>query len=134
MEAMTKRLSYSECMKYNSFGDRFNYLYLHGANDSPRVIAEGFYKSPEWVRLRESIIRRDLGCDLAVLGCDIGGRIIVHHINPITESDLFYHPENLVDPDNLICVSYETHNQLHYMTHHDDTPYEERREGDTNLW
>ena len=130
---MTRR-SYSEALTYDSYGDRFKYLALHGEIDSPRAIAEGFYKSLGWVKVRKEIIRRDLGCDLAVMGCDIAGRIIVHHINPITEDDLYEHTENLVNPENLICVSYETHNELHY---HKGTIYEnpiDRKPGDTQLW
>lgn len=48
----------------------------------------------------------------------ITDRIIVHHINPITEDDVFNDSPLIWDPENLICVSFDTHQAIHYGDEH----------------
>ena len=62
--------TYTEMMSFDSFYDRFNYLNLSGqvGKDTfgyDRYLNQSFYKSAEWKRLRNEIILRDDGCDLA---------------------------------------------------------------------
>lgn len=102
-----------------SFLDRFKYLKLNGAVSettfgSSRYLNQAFYRSSEWKKTRSRIIIRDLGCDLGVEGYDIYGRIYIHHINPITIEDVEERSTDLFDPDNLICVSFDTHEAIHY--------------------
>ena len=72
------------------------------------------YNSPEWKRLRNQIIIRDNGRDLGCEGYEIYGRILIHHMNPITVDDIVSRDPIVFDPENLICVSHNTHNAIHY--------------------
>lgn len=111
--------SYSEMSMLYSFEERFNYLKLHGQVGMDtfgydRFMNQDFYRSAEWARTRSYIIARDNGCDLGIPNNPIFGKVIVHHINPISQDDIIHHPEKLFDPENLICISMDTHNALHY--------------------
>ena len=125
--------SYSELITLPSFGDRLAYLQLAGeSHPSPRDISNPFYKSKAWLTIRKEIIKRDLGCDLGVLGMDISGPILVHHINPVSQRDLDSMSQLLLDPNNLITTSYDTHNAIHYRKHIAEEV--ERKPNDTKLW
>lgn len=111
--------TYSELIKLSTFEERFNYLNLNGivcesTFGSERYLNQQFYRSDEWKRLRRQIIIRDNGCDLGMAGFDIYGKIIIHHMNPITEDDILQHSQYLMNPEYLICVSIHTHNMIHY--------------------
>lgn len=91
---MSKLLTYSELMKYSTFEDRLNYLRLYGnvGEDTfgfDRYLNQAFYKSKEWRDLRNYIIVRDHGCDLAIPDREIfDSRILIHHMNPISKYDI----------------------------------------------
>lgn len=73
----------------------------------------------DWKEARSAAILRDsLGgdhcLDLAANGHPIMGRIIVHHINPITVDDVLNRNPILFDLNNLVCVSHNTHEAIHY--------------------
>lgn len=126
--------TYSELIKLESFVERFNYAKLWDqSHESPRRISNPFYKSREWRDFRKAMIQRDMGFDLGCNEVSINGPILLHHLNPITETDILLHRDCLLDPENVICVSYDTHNKIHYQT---DEPleYVERTPGDTKLW
>lgn len=111
--------SYSELIKIPTYKERFEYLKLNGivGKDTfgyDRYLNQAFYNSPEWRRFRRDIIIRDNGCDLACEGYEIRGKIILHHINPLTQDDLLNRREVLFDPENIICVTHNTHNAIHY--------------------
>lgn len=111
--------SYSELCSLETFEDRFNYLKLHGhvgldTFGYDRYMNQDFYRSTEWKQVRSYIIARDSGCDLGIPDNQIFGSIYIHHINPITPDDITSGTDKLLDPENLICVSLETHNALHY--------------------
>lgn len=111
--------TYSEMMEIPDFLGRFNYLKLNGIVgemnlDVNRYLNQYFYHTYEWRKLRSQIMIRDDGFDLGVPGYVISGRPIVHHINPITVEDVMKRNKCLFDPENLILVSHETHNGLHY--------------------
>lgn len=111
--------TYSELILLPTFEERFKYLQLNGrvCDDTfgfDRYINQKFYRSAEWKRIRDYIIIRDNGCDLAVDGYEIHGRILIHHMNPITISDINFSTEYLMNPDYLICVTHNTHNAIHY--------------------
>jgi 5-methylcytosine-specific restriction endonuclease McrA len=126
--------SYSELIKLESFDERLAYLKLLD-NDvmSPRHMSRDFYKSDLWKILRKQIIDRDLGFDLGVFGVYIDGPMLVHHINPINENDIIFQTKKLLDPENLITTSYNTHNLIHYNKKEKE-PWVERTPGDTKLW
>lgn len=137
---MTTR-SYSELSTFNTFRDRFDYLSLRGTVGTTtfgfdRWINQGFYKSAEWRRLRHQIIARDNGCDLGAEGWEIYGRLLVHHMNPVSLKHFEEMDENyLINPENLITVSHDTHNAIHYgnasLLPKQHVP---RTRGDTKLW
>lgn len=134
--------SYSELQSIDSFMGRFEYLKLNdkrvgeetfGCN---RYLNQIFYKSSDWLRVRDFVIVRDNGCDLGMKDRLINGLIIVHHINPITKEDLLNLSPKLFDPNNLICCSKLTHDQIHYGDGSmliQDQPLE-RYENDTIPW
>ena len=100
-----------------------------------RVFNQQFYTSCEWLRLRDQVIARDEGNDLGVPGCRIIGPIIVHHMNPITKMDLIDQTEFLLNPEYLICCSFNTHQAIHYGSE-DLTPQDPvvRTKNDTCPW
>lgn len=115
---MSKK-SYKELLTIPTFEERYNYLRLHGkvgieTFGFDRCLNQRLYKSLEWKQLRNKIIVRDEGCDLAFLGQPCFGRAIVHHINPITEEMLVGGDESIFDLDNLVLCSLQTHNAIHY--------------------
>lgn len=111
--------TYTELSKFSTFKERYEYLKLtgHVAEEtfgSNRYLNQMFYKSPEWLKIRDEVIVRDHGCDLGVEGYEIYGRILIHHINPITDRDIVERSALLLDPEYLISVTHETHNFIHY--------------------
>ena len=111
--------TYSELILLPTFEERFKYLQLNGrvGDDTfgfDRYINQNFYRSAEWKRIRDLVIMRDNGCDLALEGYEIYGRILIHHMNPITVKDVELSTEYLMNPEYLICVTHNTHNAVHY--------------------
>ena len=60
------------------------------------------------------MIIRDNGCDLGIEGREIYGRILIHHMNPITLRDIEEESEYLLNPEYLISTVHNTHNAIHY--------------------
>lgn len=111
--------TYRELIRLETFKERFRYLKLSGCVGEAtfgydRYLNQDFYRSKEWKTVRNEIIVRDMGCDLALEGYEIRGKIFIHHMNPIEMKDIVNTSEFLLDPENLICVSMETHNAIHY--------------------
>lgn len=132
---------YSELIQLSTFEERFNYLKLNGvvANETfgfDRYLNQQFYRSAEWKRVRQQVIIRDRGCDLAVPDHEIFDQIIVHHMNPMSLEDIENNPELLLDPEYLICVSLDTHNAIHYgdSNYGNKDVVVDRTPGDTTLW
>jgi len=135
---MTK--TYRELKRLKTFEGRFNYLKLQGMVGEAtfgwdRYLNQQLYHSTEWRTLRDEIIIRDDGCDLGIPGYEIHGIVVVHHMNPLTLEDIENGSFRVFDPDQLICVSHNTHMAIHYG---DSSllPRQliERRPGDTTLW
>lgn len=131
---------YSDLQKLETFQERCEYLKLDGiVGDATfghdRYLNQAFYKSDEWKRLRRNIIIRDCGCDLGVTGLEIPGRIIIHHMNPISSSDLINVTDLLLNPEYLICTSFKTHNYIHYGVYNEiEKITDERKPNDTCPW
>lgn len=135
-----KTRTYSELRRLTTFEERYDYLRLGGALGAQtfghdRWLNQQFYKSREWVLIRDLVIVRDNGCDLGVEGFEIFSGLIVHHMNPISVDDLANGLELVTDPDYLITTSLRTHNAIHYgdKTLLPRGPVE-RQAGDTKLW
>lgn len=136
---MFPRKSYRELVLYDTFEERFEYLKLRGriGEDTfgwDRWMNQDFYRSREWRNIRDEIIFRDNGCDLGIEGHEIGFGFYIHHINPITSDDLIHSSDSLLDPDNLILVSRNTHDAIHYRTPLVGVMNIERRANDTCPW
>lgn len=136
-----KDKNYTELNHLENFDERFKYLKLDGSvgDDTfgcDRYLNQSLYKSSEWKRVRAHVIARDNGCELGIKDMPIRGTIHVHHINPLTKEDILEHSEKIFDPENLICVSHETHNALHYgdMSLLDKYKFNERSPNDTCPW
>lgn len=119
MKTMTTIRTYSELCQLSTFEERFDYLRLDGVVGKDtfgfdRYLNQQFYRSSEWKRIRDRVILRDNGCDLGVEGYEIRGRILIHHINPISVEDIHTMSDLLMNPEYLICVSHRTHNAIHY--------------------
>ena len=112
--------NYSEFAKLDTFMDRFEYLKLSGSVGVEtfgfdRYLNQEFYqRSQEWKRIRDYVIIRDNGCDLGIEGHEIYGKILVHHMNPISKYDLLNQTKYLLDPEYLICTIKSTHDAIHY--------------------
>ncbi len=114
------RKYYHELIRLNTFKDRYEYLRLGGFVGKEtfgfsRYLNQVLYTSPEWRSFRREIIIRDGGRDLAFEGRDIlAGRILIHHLNPLTLSDVEQRSDSIFDPDNVVCVSHKVHQAIHY--------------------
>lgn len=111
--------TYSELITIPTFEERFEYLKLNGSIGletfgHDRYLNQILYNSPEWRRFRPEIIVRDNGCDLACEGYEIFGKILIHHINPITAQDILNRNSKVFDPENVITTVHNTHNAIHY--------------------
>ena len=111
--------TYSELITLPTFIERYRYLKLSGrvGEDTfgfDRYLNQVFYQSKEWRSIRDYVITRDNGCDLGMVGHDIYGRILIHHMNPITADDILKRSDFLLNPEYLICTIKNTHDAIHY--------------------
>jgi hypothetical protein len=111
--------TYSGLLRLNTFEERYEYLRLDGTVGKEtfgfdRFINQRFYKSLEWKRVRDIVIVRDDGCDMGVKNREIQGKILIHHMNPISLKDIMAQSEYLLNPEYLISTSGSTHNAIHY--------------------
>lgn len=141
------RRSYSELISIPTYKDRFLYLKLDGkigieTFGHDRYLNQLLYMSGEWRRFRRDIILRDNGHDMAMVDIysprlyEISGLITVHHINPITVEDVLNRNPCIFDPDNVVCVSDNTHKAIHYgdISLLQTFEWSERRPNDTCPW
>ena len=132
--------TYSELILLPTFKERYQYLRLSGIVGEEtfgfdRYLNQAFYKSDEWLRVRDEVIIRDNGCDLGVDGHEIYGRILIHHMNPITKEDILQKTDMLLNPEYLISTVKRTHDAIHYGDEGllIDSPVE-RTKNDTCPW
>lgn len=117
---MMMNKTYSELITIPSFEERLAYLKLNSkigvdTFGFDRYLNQKFYNSREWRRFRDEIIIRDNACDLACQGYDIFGKIIIHHLNPIQLIHLErMNIDVIMNRENVICVSMDTHNIIHF--------------------
>lgn len=140
---MVKQMSirtYSELITLPTFEERYQYLRLNGrvGEDTfgfDRWLNQRFYKDREWLAVRDEVIIRDNGCDLAMPGHEIHSRILIHHMNPITKEDILQRSRYLLDPEYLICTIKNTHDAIHYGDENllIKSPIE-RKQNDTCPW
>lgn len=132
--------TYTDVLQFETFTDRYEYLRLDGVVGRStfgfdRYVNQLFYTSREWRQVRQEVIARDLGCDLAARGHEVHERLVIHHLNPMVPADIIGGEADILDPEYLITTRHSTHNAIHYG----DVsllprPVVERRPGDTKLW
>jgi hypothetical protein len=131
---------YPELKRLFTFEERYDYLRLGGIVGTStfgfdRYINQDFYRSRDWRSVREQVILRDNGCDLGVDGYEIHGNLLVHHMNPMTADDVIHGDAWILDPDNLVTTTNDTHNAIHYGDKSLlKTPFVPRSANDTKLW
>lgn len=112
--------TYSELITLKTFEERFLYLKLDGSIGEDtfgfdRYLNQLFYRSPEWKQVRNFVITRDMGYDLAIPDHEIiNQQILIHHMNPLTKEDIINKSDYLLNPEYLICTTKKTHNVIHY--------------------
>lgn len=111
--------TYSELITLPTFEERYEYLRIGGRVGEEtfgfdRYLNQIFYKSKEWLSIRDQVIARDNGCDLGIPGREIHRRILIHHMNPITVEDILNRSDFLLNPEYLICTVKNTHDAIHY--------------------
>lgn len=137
--------TYSEMMLLPTWQERLDYLYI-GDNKigdmtfgGHRWLNQTLYGSPEWKRVRRDVLVRDNACDLSHPDYPLPNKskIIIHHINPITIQDLLDRNPIIFDMNNLVSVSFNTHQMIHYGTNSSRNIIRldgNRHENDTKLW
>lgn len=131
---------YSELRRIDNFEERFRYLALRGHVGEAtfgfdRWMNQEFYRSREWRQIRHHVIARDNGCDLGVEGHEIHRGLYIHHMNPMTTSDIAQGDEGILNPEFLITTCHQTHNAIHYGDERLlPRPLVARAPGDTKLW
>ena len=133
--------SYSELIMFSTFLERYEYLRIRqGVGEETfgvkRYLNQVFYRSKEWRDFRRKIILRDNGYDLGIQDRNITGSIYIHHINPILVDDITkLNFEILLNSENVICCSFNTHQAIHYGSSDILLPdYKPRSEYDTCPW
>lgn len=133
--------TYSDLSKLPTFEERFRYLQLSGSVGAEtfgfeRYLNQRFYASAEWKHVRDAVILRDNGCDLGIQDRVIGGKVVIHHMNPVTRDDILSQSDLILNPEYLICVSPTTHNAIHYGDENLLVPsiVVERKPNDTCPW
>lgn len=112
--------TYNELITFDKFEDRFEYLKIKGnvgeaTFGSQRYLNQMLYRNPQWKSIRNKVIIRDNGCDLAHPDYEINGQAAyVHHINPITIDDIVNENPKIFDMNNLITTTFQTHQAIHY--------------------
>lgn len=131
---------YSELVKLKTFEERFEYLRLPGQVGQStfgfdRYINQKFYRSRQWKDVRSFVIYRDNGCDLGIIGHEIGILPLIHHVNPLSAEDITHGDEWILDPEFLITTTKNTHNAIHYGVNSLIPKVSvERKPNDTKLW
>ena len=137
---MTRTRSYSELRQYETFEDRYEYLRMNGevgvsTFGFDRWLNQKFYRSYQWISVRRNVIIRDNGCDLGIPGYEIYGGLLIHHMNPMTTTDILHGEPWLIDPEYLITTTQRTHNAIHYgVDNHLPEVVLARSANDTKLW
>ena len=111
--------SYHELIQLSTFEERYEYLRLDGRVGEEtfgfdRWINQQFYRSREWQQVRNEVILRDNACDLGIPDHPIHGRLLVHHMNPVSATDIKEIAETLLNPEYLITTMKRTHDAIHY--------------------
>lgn len=137
---MTK--CYSELISLPTFEERVEYLrtrsHIGGETFGfHRYLNQMLYRNQQWRAIRNNVILRDDGCDLACADRLLGNEpAVVHHIIPITIEMIEARDPLIFDLENLITTTPLTHNVIHYGTDESVLSLSnfERKPNDTIPW
>lgn len=133
--------TYTEVIRLPTFEERFLLLSRQSQIGQRtfggyRSLNQDFYQSKKWRDIRNAVIVRDGGCNLAHPDYVLQSGLVIHHINPLSIDDLVHGDEHqLFDMENLILTSTKTHKAIHYGN--SNNPYgqwADRRPNDTCPW
>ena len=135
---------YSELIQIPTFIDRLRYLEMYkpiGVKTfgKDRYLNQMLYTSPEWKQIRNQVIIRDSDgdypLDLAHPECIIYGKLVVHHMIPLTVEMIESRSPYVFDLEYLITCSVDTHEAIHNINKRILTrDYVPRRPNDTCPW
>ncbi len=132
--------TYKELSRLQTFDERYNYLRQaakigESTFGGHRYLNQLLYRSKAWKEIRDAVIIRDEGRDLGVEGYEIERGLLVHHIEPLSIGDIEEMSHKIFDLNNLITVSYNTHQAIHFGSSNIllRGPVERKR-GDTSPW
>jgi len=119
METKMVNKTYSELLRFATLEERYEYLKMGGRVGEEtfgydRYLNQMFYRSRRWRDTRNYIIFRDDGCDLGIPKHEIKGKIMIHHMQPITPEQILNDDPDLYNPEYLICTSEMTHEAIHF--------------------
>lgn len=111
--------NYKELSRLHTYEERYQYLKLAGKVGQEtfgidRYLNQRFYTSYEWRQVRRYVIARDHGCDLGLEDLEIHDKIYIHHMNPILLEDILEGNIDILNPEFLICTTYNTHLAIHF--------------------
>lgn len=111
--------TYDELIRLRSFEERYEYLRIGAQVGAPtfgsdRYLNQILYTSDRWREVRNAVIIRDNGCDLAHEDFQIFEFLTVHHLNPISLSDIETENPDIYDLRFLVCTSLDTHKAIHF--------------------
>ena len=133
--------TYSELMKLPTFSERLKYLQTYqriGVQTfgQDRYLNQMLYHSSEWKSVHDKVVIRDTAngfpLDLAHPDCLIYGKVVVHHMVPITVEMIESRSPYVFSPEFLITCSNETHQAIHFKRPVVD--YIPRKPNDTCPW
>ena len=111
--------TFRELRKLQTFKERYDYLRLSGSVGVStfgfdRYLNQVLYTSRDWRDARDAVIIRDWGCDLGIEEYEIRGRLVIHHMNPISVKDIESRNPDIFNPEFLVCTTHITHQAIHY--------------------
>ena len=138
---MSKVKTYSELIRLVTFEERLEYLREYGTIGEDifgfkRFLNQSFYRTKEWQDVRRYVILRDNGLDLGIGPVSPTEKLYIHHLKPLTPSDLETKSDYLINPEYLITTTFRTHNIIHYGVAKKELPpvTTERLQNDTCPW
>jgi hypothetical protein len=119
METKMANKKYSELRRFATIEERYEYLKMNrrvgeATFGYDRYLNQTFYRSKRWRDTRDNVILRDNGCDLGIPKHEIVGKIMIHHMQPITPEQILNDDPELYNPEYLICSSEMTHEAIHF--------------------
>lgn len=119
-----RRRTFTELISLPTFEEKLKYLFIGNKIGEEtfggrRMLNQDLYMSVEWQRFRRQYLSEIAAmngevCDLMQPGMPIRGKIILHHIEPLTIEDILNRSEWIFSRENVVPCSNKTHQYIHY--------------------